>query len=203
MHLEDIQKYAAAMKEIKLRVEVIDLFLSGQREARYTPTTVETIGLQFRKVFELIAFASLAANRAEYSSAYADFAKHWEAAKLLKNLRRINPNFYPKPVVEAPTDDPRALHRLKDRDQDYLTQDDLIEAHGRTGALMHSANPFGQPIDYPFFQQNFLVWRAKIINLLNNHQVFLLNDIGSYLFHLKETRDDEVHWYRFEPASQP
>ena len=108
-----------------------------------------------------------------------------------------------KPVVEAPTDDPRALHRLKDRDQDYLTQDDLIEAHGRTGALMHSANPFGQPIDYPFFQQNFLVWRAKIINLLNNHQVFLLNDIGSYLFHLKETRDDEVHWYRFEPASQP
>ncbi|MDR3775041.1 MAG: hypothetical protein P4L26_16930 [Terracidiphilus sp.] len=57
----DIQKYAEVMKEIKLRTEVIMLFLSGKREALYIPTTVETIGLQFRKTFELIAFASLAA----------------------------------------------------------------------------------------------------------------------------------------------
>jgi hypothetical protein len=203
MDSDHIQKYAAAMKEIKLRMEVIDLFLSGQREAKYTPTTVETIGLQFRKMFELIAFASLAANRHEYSLAYGDFARHWEAAKLLKNLRRINPNFYPKPVIEVPTDDPRALHGLKDRGQDYLTQDDLVLAHGRSGALMHSANPFGQPIDYAFFQRSFPLWRAKIINLLNNHQVFLLHDIGSYLFHLKEAQDDEVHWYRFEPVGKP
>ncbi|MGD1100530.1 MAG: hypothetical protein ABSA59_00560 [Terriglobia bacterium] len=140
----DIEKYAGTMSEIKLRTEVIHLFLSGQREARYIPTTVETIGLQFRKVFELIAFASLVANRNQYSLAYSDFAKHWEAAKLLKNLRRINPNFYPKPVIEVQSDRPGVLHALKDRDQDYLTQEDLIEAHGRCGALMHGANPLGR-----------------------------------------------------------
>jgi hypothetical protein len=56
-----MKKYAAIMKEIKLRTEVIRLFLSGACDAHYVPTTVETIGLQFRKIFELIAFSSLAA----------------------------------------------------------------------------------------------------------------------------------------------
>jgi hypothetical protein len=34
----DIEKYAAIMKEIKLRTEVINLFLSGARDAHYVPT---------------------------------------------------------------------------------------------------------------------------------------------------------------------
>ena len=135
--MADIEKYATTMKEIKLRTEVINLFLSGQREAKYVPTTVETIGLQFRKIFKLMAFASLAANRDQYARVYADFAKHWEIAKLLKNLQRINPNFYPKPVMEVPSDLPGMVHGLTDRDADYLTRAELTAAHGRCGALMH------------------------------------------------------------------
>jgi hypothetical protein len=157
----DIEKYATTTKEIKLRVEVINLFLSGQLAAHYMPTTIETIGLQFRKVFELIAFASLSANCQRYSSVYADFIKHWEAAKLLKNLRRINPNFYPKPVVEVPTNEPPAMHALEARQQDYLTQKELIEAHGRCGKLMHAANPFGKPADYDFYEKSFSTWIAR------------------------------------------
>lgn len=195
----DIQKYAGVMKEIKLRTQVIQLFLSGKREALYMPTTVETTGLQFRKVFELVAFASLAANRDEYSSAYSDFAKHWEASKLIKNLRRINPKFYPHPVVETPTSDPRALHQLKDRQDDYLTEDELVEAHGRCGVLMHATNPFGPEIQYEYYQKQFNDWLAKIINLLNNHQVHLVGDIGFYLFHMKEEGHEGVRWYRFLP----
>lgn len=200
--MTDIERYAATMKEIKLRTEVITLFLSGQREARYVPTIVETIGLQFRKVFELIAFASLAANRDQYSLVYTDFAKHWEAAKLLKNLQRINSDFYPKPIVEVQSDRSGILHDLKDRDQDYLTQADLIAAHGRCGALMHGTNPFANPIDYAFYQQSFPVWMTKMVNLLNNHQVRLLGDTGFWLFHMQEEgKGNEVSWYRFERQS--
>ena len=189
------------MKEIKLRVEVINLFLSGQLAAHYMPTTVETIGLQFRKVFELIAFASLSANRQRYSSVYADFAKHWEAAKLLKNLQRINPNFYPKPVVEVQTTEhPPALQALEARQQDYLTQNELSQAHGRCGKLMHASNPFGTPIDYQFYQNQFPVWLIRIMNLLNNHQVHLVGEPGFWLFHMQEEgKGNEVSWYRFEP----
>lgn len=202
MDPSDIEKYASIMKEIKLRVEVIQLFLSGQKEAGYVPPTVETIGLQFRKVFELIAFASLAANRNQYSLAYSDFAKHWEAAKLLKNLRKINPEFYPQPVQEEPSNQPGVVHGLKDLDGDFLTQDDLIEAHGRCGVLMHAANPFGHSIDYGYYQGNFMSWMQKTIRLLNNHKVHLLNDTGFYLFHMKEVIHNEVAWYRFERTNK-
>ncbi|HEY1424066.1 MAG TPA: hypothetical protein VGF20_11475 [Candidatus Acidoferrum sp.] len=203
MDPSDIEKYAAVMKEIKLRTEVITLFGSGQRDAHYVPTTIETTGLQFRKVFELIAFASLAANRVQYSRIYSDFAKHWEASKLLKNVRRVNSNFYPQPVIEAPADQPGVRHALKKRGPDYLTQEDLIEAHGRCGSLMHAANPFGSPIDYDFYLRNFPVWLNKTINLLNNHEVRLPGDSGFYLFHMKEEGHEEIRWYRFEPPATP
>jgi hypothetical protein len=193
----DIRKYAGAMKEIKLRIEVITLFLTGQREARYMPTTVETVGLQFRKVFELIAFASLAANRAAYSSAYSDFAKHWEAAKLVKNLRRINLFFYSQPVVEtlSLSGAPRSL---APRQKGYMEEAELVEAHGRCGSLMHAANPFGQPIDHPSYQKAFHTWLPRTMNLLNCHQVHLPGDTGFWVIHMKEDSDDEVHYYRFE-----
>ena len=71
------------------------------------PTTTETIGLQFRKIFELIAFASLSANKKLYAAAYANFAKHWEASKLIANLHRINPDFYPVPIVITPAAEPK------------------------------------------------------------------------------------------------
>lgn len=200
--MAEIEKYAASMKEIKLRTEVIDLFLSGQLGARYVPTTVETVGLQFRKIFELIAFASLVANREQYSRAYADFANHWQLAKLVKNLRRINRDFYPKPVLEVPSKMPGTLHGLKDRDQDYLTEDELIEAHGRCGALAHSANPFAGAIDYDFYRTIFPVWREKVINLLNNHKVHLLGDTGFWIIHMhEEGKGNEVSYYRFEPKT--
>jgi hypothetical protein len=107
-----IETYAAYMNEIKERISVMDRFLTGQRDAGFVQTTAETMGLQFRKVLELIAFASLAANRDQYSFAYSDFATHWAAAKLLKNLKRINPTYYPKPVVPAPTTHPKAPRSL-------------------------------------------------------------------------------------------
>lgn len=191
------------MKEIKLRTETVTAYLSGQRNALYLPTTLETIGVQFRKIFELIVFSSLAANRDLYSRAYADFTKHWEAVKLLRNVRKINPRFYPEPVVEVTTKQPGVVHQLKSRDQDYLTENNLIVAHGRCGSLMHAANPFGQPIDYNFYRQTFPVWLIQTTNLLNNHQVHLVGDTGFYLFHMKEQGHEEVRWYRFERAKSP
>jgi hypothetical protein len=198
----DIEKYGEVMREIKLRTEVINLFLRGALTAHYLPTTVETIGLQFRKVFELIAFASLAANKTEYSIAYSDFAKHWEAAKLIKNLRRINADFYPKPVIEAPSNIPQTRHELKHRAADFLTEAELVEAHGRCGALMHAANPFNAQPPYDDYLVHVRKWFGRTINLLNNHQVHLLGDSGFYLFHMKEEGHENVRWYRFEKQEQ-
>jgi len=75
----DIVKYCDLMEEIKRRTAVIDFFLVGDGHALYQPPTIESVGLQSRKVLELIAFGSLVANKESYSAAYARFAEHCAA----------------------------------------------------------------------------------------------------------------------------
>ena len=106
MHSSDMQKYCDLMEEIKRRMNVIDLFLSGKGHAVYEPTTLESVGLQVRKILELIAFGSLVANKAVYSAIYLNFAKHWHAGRLLRDLAKVNSSFYPKPIVEIPSKQP-------------------------------------------------------------------------------------------------
>jgi len=194
----DISKYCDLMEEIKKRVNVIDFFSTGNGHALYEPTTLESIGLQLRKILELIAMASLVANKKEYSKAYSNFSKTWNAEFLLKDLIRVNPNFCPKPVVEKPCDDPKVVNKLKHRQNDYLTKSDFINVYKKCGALLHASNPLGKKINYEYYKKNIPEWRNKVLNLLNNHEVHLLNDTGFYLVHMKEDRDDKVHTYRFE-----
>jgi hypothetical protein len=44
--------------------------------------------------------ASLIANKQRYAAVHANFATHWNAELLLKDLARVNADFYPKPQVE-------------------------------------------------------------------------------------------------------
>jgi hypothetical protein len=195
--------YANVMQEIKGRIEIIRLFLSGQIHAIHKPITTESIGLQFRKVFELISFASLTANKQQYSEAYNDFAKHWEAAKLLKNLDYINSDFYPHPVVQTPPTIPGTKFNFDDREHDYLTRDDLVEAHGRCGALLHGANPYAKPIDYEFYEKQFPLWLDKTMNLLNTHVIRLEGEDEFHLCFMQVPADDKVHVYKAGPAVKP
>lgn len=196
----DIQKYCDLMEEIKLRVNVVDFFLTGKGHALYQPTGVESVGLQIRKILELIAFASLVANKDIYSAAYAKFASHWNARLLLRDLERVNPDFYPKPVLEAPTSHPRALHQLEGRQNDYLTKDEFERAYEKCGSIMHAENPYGSRADMNYFTEKLPYWRTQIVNLLNNHQVKLLNDPGFYIIHMRENQDSRVHYYKFAPS---
>ena len=61
-------------------------------------------------------------------------------------------------------------------------------------------NSFSKPIDYEYFNANFIVWRTKIMNLLNSHKVHLVGDTGFYLIHMHEEarNNNNVCWYRFE-----
>jgi len=199
MNQPDIQMYSDLMDQIKKRTEVLDFFLTGAGHALYQPTTVESVSLQLRKILELIAFGSLVANKDIYSAAYDKFATHWNARLLLRDLERVNSDFYPKPVVEAPSPDPRALHQLKPRQNDYLTREEFERAYEKCGAIMHAENPYGSRIDLAYYLGKLPIWRTQMVNLLNNHQIRLVNDPGFYLIHMKENRDDKVHYYRFEP----
>jgi hypothetical protein len=72
----EITKYSNLMEEIKVRMSVFDFFTAGDGHALYKPTTIESTCLQLRKVLELIAMASLVANKEAYSNVHKNFAKH-------------------------------------------------------------------------------------------------------------------------------
>lgn len=195
----DVEKYCGLMEEVKLRIAVVDYFVSGRGNALYQPPTLESACLQLRNVLELIAFGSLVANADAYTSVYSKASKGWHAADLLRALERVNPEFYPVPVIEVPSTVPGVLLAHKKRETDYLAKADFPEVYGRCGVMAHAANPYGKGIDYNYYQKTLPSWRTQIVNLLNNHEIHLLNRPGMYVIHMKEGRDDKVHWYKFEP----
>ncbi|HEY4355114.1 MAG TPA: hypothetical protein VGN16_05135 [Acidobacteriaceae bacterium] len=195
-----IRQYSNLMAEIKRRSRVIHALMSGSNSTVYLPTTIETIGLQFRKIFELIAFASLSANKKLYAATYADFAKHWQASKLINNLKRINPaGFYPIPITITPSLKPNVKSEFSRKTKGFLTPDELILAHGRCGKLMHANNPYGQEIDYEFYNRGFSDWFSKIVGLLNAHQVSLAEDTAGvfWLVQINDFSTDDVSYNLF------
>jgi hypothetical protein len=189
-------KYAALMKEVKLRTEVIQSFQAGRSGALYVPPTIESICLQIRKILELIAFGSLIANKPAYAKAYSDFAKTWNAELLLRDLSRINANFYPRAIFEVPSAIPGVVNDFKDR-EDALTEADFVKIYKKCGAIMHASNPYGSIVDIDYYKSQVSDWVNKIVNLLDSHVIRLLDESRFYLVHMKEDKDDEVHWYEF------
>jgi len=187
------------MEEVKRRMAVIDAFMVGVAHAVYMPTTSESICLQLRKILELVAMASLVANKDEFSKVYAKFAKYWNAKLLLRDLEGINPDFYPKPVLENQSGKPAIKSEWQDRPPDYLDKASFVKLYDDCSAIIHASNPYGAKIDYAHYQRSIPAWRQQIVNLLSCHQVRLAGDPNIYLVHLKEDRDDQVHYYVFAP----
>lgn len=200
----DIEKYCGLMEEIKLRMSVIDFFIFGKGHAVYEPPTLESATLQLRKILELIAFGSLVANKDAYTSVYARVSKEWNAGDRIRGLEEVNREFYPVPVIQVPSVKPGIAMEHKRREPvDYLTKNDFKEVYGRCGVIAHAANPFGKAIDYTYYKQHLSIWRTKVMNLLNGHEIHLVNDPGMYVVHMTVHGNDRVHWYKFAPATQP
>lgn len=193
-----INLYAEQLREIKRRTEVIDFFLHKGGHALYQAATIESICLQFRKILELIAFSSLIANKERYATAHKNFESHWNAELLLKDLSRINADFYPKPIEEKPSAVPGVANDLVPITDGYLTQEDFIHIYKKCGGMLHAANPYGSKTGFHFFEKSLPVWRAKLIRLLNCHEVHLFGETSFWLMHMQENGDNEVHFYHFD-----
>jgi tricorn protease-like protein len=135
--------------------------------------------------------ASLAANKPLFDENKKKFKKHWHPSKILKDVERRNPDFYPEPVVDVENE----LVPLEDG---FMTRDRLVEVHGRCGNLLHAQNPFGKTADYEYYEKAVTDWMAQIMKLLNTHLIRLVDDDRFYLVNMKEKRDDQVHMYTFE-----
>ena len=139
----DRAKYAACMEEIKKRTLVVEAFLSGSRSALYLKTTVESIYLQFRKILELIAMASLSASP-EYMARYDRFRRHYNGKRILRDLENVNPEFYPRPTRQVIDPDTGKVVEVVDVESGFLTKDEYVELYDICGDLLHSENRYAE-----------------------------------------------------------
>ena len=136
-----LKSYVLLMEEIKSRQTAIGHYLDGTKSGLFPATTAESVGLQFRKVFELIAFGCLLMNKEAYSATFPAFKSDWALSQIVKNLSKVNPDFYPKPMLEKRSWKPSVKNRLVGRKDDFLTVRELVEAHGKCGESASHSQP--------------------------------------------------------------
>jgi hypothetical protein len=81
--------YCACMDDVRRRLGVLNALTSGRVTVGDQSADAEIACLQVRKMLEQIAFASLAASRAQ-------FMYEWRATQILDQLATLHADFYPQ-----------------------------------------------------------------------------------------------------------
>ena len=154
--------YAECMERIKRRTTVIAEFLAKSRSTGYMITDVEFLALQFRKVLEGIALASICAHRQDYERIREDFGKDWNARLITSDIQRVNPDFYPTPIENDDViDSTTGIPRWVEKTTGFLTKKQFLRFYERSAAILHEQNPYSRSaIDIENLRTEFLEWHA-------------------------------------------
>lgn len=193
----DIEKYCDCMQEIKYRLTLIRSLLLNQISLGSEGFNVELIFLQLRKILEIIAFSSIVANKDKYEAAYKSFASHWNATYMLKDLERVNPDFYPKPVFikNVGENGEKNLDFLK---QGFITKNEFLKLYEICGRVLHATNPYstkGTKIDIKYTVNQ---WLDRIEKLLDFHRAKMIGTTSGWLVVMNYETDGKVHAFPFE-----
>ena len=191
------------MEEIKNRLTASwAMFGNKTHSTPFRATNIEFACLQIRKILELIALASLSANKEEYSKQHANFFKHWRAKAILEAVEKVNPDFYPTPTQEVgdPNGKVRDVRMLA---EGFLTKEEFSTVYDLCSQTLHASNPYGAKIDYLFLEREIPVWLEKIKKLLNTHMVLLLNKKESLWIILRSQEDGKVRGAIFKKLEDP
>lgn len=170
-HIE-LGLYQDCLYEIKKRIEVIADHLNRVTVEKYAIIEVETVCLQFRKILEYIALLSLVANKELYAEQNEKFAKHYHAERIMRELERINPDFYPIPIKRISHEGRE--DELVDIANGYLTKEKFVKIYEKCGSMMHAQNPFSSKKPLKEIQEHFPEWLTEICLLLNHHKISLV-----------------------------
>jgi hypothetical protein len=179
---EGLRVYIDCMQSAKLRLRLVERVVSGELAIVDDSTDGEFACLQVRKCLELIAFSSIAAHKGTYSKAYADFANHWRAKRLLEYLKKVHPDFYPTPVlIERESDKKVKLSTILN---EYLTQEDFVLLYDSCSKALHEANPYKEGGLVIQLHRPMSEWVARIRRLLAWHVVRLVGTTDVWIVQL-------------------
>jgi len=200
------EKYCSLLMEVKRRTEVAYAFISQQTHAIYLPTTIESACLQVRKILELIAFGSLVVNNEEFFRQYGKPDKLWRAKEVLEKVGKVNPEFYPEPIIQTPSDQPGVKMEWTDRGDDYLNKEKFVEVYDKCSDILHTNNPFRSrvEVDYDYYKSSLPKWMNEIVNLLNAHLVKIVGNTDIYLFQMgDEDSKPNCHPFKLFSGGKP
>lgn len=170
---DDAQLYQNCMAEIRDRVNLVKSVGARQVTTGSNVFDSEIALLQLRKVLELIAFASLTANREKYAAAHEKFSAFWRAKDMLRDLEKINPNFYPMPIQKPRLQSDGIKHCAAV--DGFLTKDDFVSLYDVTGDVLHVRNPFSTQDPVIPMRYNTRQWLERIQALLASHIMHLVD----------------------------
>ena len=190
----DIAQYCGLMEEVKSKVESINQLM--EMPGVTIRTRVESICLQLRMLLELIVFSSLVSNKDVWQRSRKELQSSQDISKKLRELKRLHPSFYPKPVDlqgSASGEEPG------NRAGGFLTEDQLAEVYGTLGNILHAENPLGKVTDYRFFIEAVPRWMSQVQGLLECHKVYLYHRPEEfYLIKMFGDVDGELVCIRFK-----
>ncbi len=162
--------YADYMTGVRMRIDEIGRILAVADMPEFARN--ELIFLQLRKSLELIAFASLAANKDAYAAVFPTFAEDWKAKRILEKIEKINPYFYPM-ALNAPEEIAPGRKHFSRPDNGFMTKDEFLGLYQIASEVLHTRNPFTGKDPTINIKYSAPEWAARIQRLLAWHRVGL------------------------------
>ncbi|HTS12654.1 MAG TPA: hypothetical protein VMH00_11090 [Candidatus Limnocylindrales bacterium] len=162
------------MEEVRDRVDLVKSIGERRVTTFHQEFDVELVFVQLRKILELIAFASLTANKEEYSAVHDKFATHWKAKAMLRDLQRVNRRFYPMPVGQPQLQADGIKHMTAVTDG-FLTRDEFEFLYDKACDVLHTRNPFSTADPVLSLRYSVKEWVSRIETLLRLHMIHLVS----------------------------
>lgn len=192
-----VVQYCQVMEDVKHRISVVQAILDGKLALGSEQVAYEVIHLNFRMALEQIAFGSMIANQEKYTAAYQKFREHWHAGRVLQDLEKVNPDFYPVPLLPQAVQPDGSKH-FDLRVEGVLTKAEFVDLYDHCGEVLHSKNPYtisprGKP---PLYSPRD--WVNRIQALLSIHRARMVDDLEGWIVVMEDQRDGKVHAMQFE-----
>lgn len=139
---------------------------------------LESATLQLRKAMEAIAFAAIAPNKQMYAAFRKNASKpthlgdDWQADSIFLALKKVNPDFYPDPLLQETKAGPNAWHFGKPLDG-YMKIRDFEKLYKRLGKFLHADNPWGNDKGWVNFAKDIPNAIKDIRALLKKHRTLI------------------------------
>lgn len=194
-----LESYCNCMEEIRQRLGIVASLGQGKISTGIKDADIELAFLQLRKSLEVIAFASLIANKDVYSAAHANFASHWRAKAMLECIEKLNPDFYPLPL-ELPKLLESGVKHCDLITDGFITKTEFESLYDKSSEILHSRNPFMTKDPVVKLGYSVKQWIVRIQRLLAFHRVSLV-DGSLWMIHIPN--EGPVKGYAAAPVAQP